>query len=78
MVLFYKRLELALSADLIYIANEAKLGDTHAILGFRPSWGLTQRYKIYRYCALKNYHLLQNNISIQAVEYGIALEAFNK
>jgi len=40
-------LEIALSADLIYIANEAKLGDTHAVLGFRPSWGLTQRLPRY-------------------------------
>ena len=40
-------LELALAADLIYIANEAKLGDTHAVLGFRPSWGLTQRLPRY-------------------------------
>ena len=40
-------LELALSADLIYVANEAKLGDTHAVLGFRPSWGLTQRLPRY-------------------------------
>ena len=36
-------LELMLAFDIAIIAEEAKLGDTHAVLGFRPSWGLTQR-----------------------------------
>jgi enoyl-CoA hydratase len=71
-------LELALSADLIYIANEAKLGDTHAILGFRPSWGLTQRLP--RYVGImraKELSFTAKTISgIQAKEYGIALESF--
>ena len=71
-------LEVALSADLIYIANEAKLGDTHAILGFRPSWGLTQRLPKYIGIArAKELSFTAKTISgIQAVEYGIALEAF--
>ena len=71
-------LELALSADLIYVANEAKLGDTHAILGFRPSWGLTQRLP--RYIGImraKELSYTAKTISgIQAKEYGIALEAY--
>ena len=71
-------LEIALSADLIYIANEAKLGDTHAVLGFRPSWGLTQRLP--RYVGImraKELSFTAKTISgIQAKEYGIALEAF--
>jgi enoyl-CoA hydratase/carnithine racemase len=71
-------LELALSADLIYIANEAKLGDTHAILGFRPSWGLTQRLPQYTgITRAKELSFTANTISgVQAVEYGIALESF--
>lgn len=70
-------LELALAADLIYIANEAKLGDTHAILGFRPSWGLTQRLPKYIGIArAKELSFTAKTISgIQAVEYGIALES---
>lgn len=71
-------LEIALSADLIYIANEAKLGDTHAILGFRPSWGLTQRLP--RYTGImraKELSFTAKTISgLEAKEYGIALESF--
>lgn len=36
-------LEIALACDLRVAAEEAKFGDTHAILGFRPTWGMTQR-----------------------------------
>ena len=36
-------LEVALSCDFIIAANEAEFGDTHAKIGFRPRWGLTQR-----------------------------------
>jgi len=73
-------LELALSADLIYIANEAKLGDTHAILGFRPSWGLTQRLPQYiGITRAKELSFTAKTISgRQAAEYGIALESFPK
>ncbi len=73
-------LELALSADLIYIANEAKLGDTHAILGFRPSWGLTQRLPQYiGVTRAKELSFTAKTISgRQAAEYGIALESFPK
>lgn len=71
-------LELALSADLIYIANEAKLGDTHAVLGFRPSWGLTQRLPQYiGISRAKELSFTANTISgIEAVEYGIALASY--
>lgn len=75
---FTGALELALSADLIYIANEAKVGDTHAVLGFRPSWGLTQRLP--RYIGMmraKELSFTAKTISgLKAKEYGIALEAF--
>lgn len=40
---FTGALELALGCDLIYVAAEAKLGDTHAKWGVRPSWGMSQR-----------------------------------
>lgn len=36
-------LEIALACDLIVCAEEAKLGDTHAKWGLRPSWGMSAR-----------------------------------
>jgi len=36
-------LEIVVACDLIVVAEEAKLGDTHAKWGLRPSWGLSQR-----------------------------------
>ncbi|MBV9842735.1 MAG: enoyl-CoA hydratase/isomerase family protein [Sphingomonadaceae bacterium] len=36
-------LEVALGCDLIVAADEAQFADTHAKIGFRPRWGLTQR-----------------------------------
>jgi enoyl-CoA hydratase len=36
-------LELALGCDLIVAADEAKLADTHAKWGLRPTWGMSQR-----------------------------------
>jgi enoyl-CoA hydratase/carnithine racemase len=35
--------ELALACDLMVVADEAKLGDTHAKWGLRPTWGMSQR-----------------------------------
>ncbi|MEN7343238.1 MAG: enoyl-CoA hydratase-related protein [Pseudomonadota bacterium] len=40
---FTGALELALACDLIYIQTGAKLGDTHAKWGLRPTWGMSQR-----------------------------------
>lgn len=40
---FTGALELVLACDLIVCANEAKLGDTHAKWGLRPSWGMSAR-----------------------------------
>ena len=40
---FTGALELALACDLMLVADEAKLGDTHAKFGLRPTWGMTQR-----------------------------------
>lgn len=36
-------LELALLADIIIASENAQFGDTHAKVGFRPRWGMSQR-----------------------------------
>jgi enoyl-CoA hydratase/carnithine racemase len=40
---FTGALELALACDLVVVAEEAKLGDTHAKFGLRPTWGMSAR-----------------------------------
>lgn len=40
---FTGALELALACDIVLVAEEAKLADTHAKFGLRPTWGMSQR-----------------------------------
>ncbi len=40
---FTGALELALACDLAVVVEAAKLGDTHARFGLRPTWGMSQR-----------------------------------
>ncbi len=40
---FTGALELALAFDLMYVAEDTQLGDTHAKWGILPKWGMTQR-----------------------------------
>lgn len=40
---FTGALEIALACDIVIAADEAKLGDTHAKWGLRPTWGMSQR-----------------------------------
>ncbi len=40
---FTGALELVLACDVVVVAEEAKLGDTHAKFGLRPTWGMSQR-----------------------------------
>lgn len=40
---FTGALELALACDVVVVAEDAKLGDTHATFGLRPTWGMSQR-----------------------------------
>jgi enoyl-CoA hydratase len=40
---FTGALEIALAADLVVVAQEATLADTHAKFGLRPTWGMSQR-----------------------------------
>lgn len=40
---FTGALELALACDIMVTANEAKMADTHAKFGLRPTWGMSAR-----------------------------------
>ena len=40
---FTGALEIALACDLMVVADEASLADTHAKFGLRPTWGMSQR-----------------------------------
>ncbi len=40
---FTGALELVLACDLVLVASDAKLGDTHAKFGLRPTWGMSAR-----------------------------------
>jgi len=40
---FTGAMEMLMAFDLIVVADEAKIGDTHAKWGIRPTWGMTQR-----------------------------------
>jgi enoyl-CoA hydratase/carnithine racemase len=40
---FTGALELALACDLMVVVEDAKMGDTHAKWGLRPTWGMSQR-----------------------------------
>ena len=70
-------MELMLAFDIAILAAEAKLGDTNAVLGFHPSWGMTQRLRrrvgIQR---AKELSFTARTISGgEAAQIGLALEA---
>lgn len=74
---FTGAMEIMLACDIIIAADEAKLGDTHALIGLRPTWGMTQRL------ARKTGMMRAKELSFtartitgrQAADYGIALES---
>ena len=70
-------MELMLAFDIVIIAEEAKLGDTHAILGFRPSWGMTQRLprKVGTMRAKELSFTARTFSGAEAAAMGLALEA---
>ncbi len=70
-------LELMLAFDIAIVAEAAKLGDTHAVLGFRPSWGLTQRLpRRVGSMRAKELSFTARTISgAEAARIGLALEA---
>jgi len=74
---FTGALEIVLACDIIIAADEAKLGDTHALIGLRPTWGMTQR--LARKAGLMRARELSFTARTfsgkEAAEYGIALES---
>jgi enoyl-CoA hydratase/carnithine racemase len=69
--------ELMLACDIIICADEAKFGDTHAKIGLRPSWGLTQRLaRRVGMMRAKELSFSARTISgTQAAAYGLVLES---
>ena len=70
-------MELMLAFDIAVVAAEAKLGDTHAVLGFRPSWGMTQRLpRRVGVMRAKELSFTARTISgVEAAQIGLVLEA---
>jgi len=74
---FTGALEIALACDLRIAAEEAKFGDTHAVLGFRPTWGMTQRLPriVGAQRARELSFTARTFTGRQAADYGLVLEA---
>lgn len=73
---FTGALEIVLACDLAVVASEAKLGDTHAKFGLRPTWGMSQRLP--RAVGVTRARMLSFTARTfsgqEAVEWGLALE----
>lgn len=74
---FTGALELALACDILIAAEEAKFGDTHAKIGLRPTWGMTQRLgrKVGLMRARELSFTARTISGIEAADYGLAMEA---
>ncbi len=74
---FTGAMELMLACDIILVADEAKLGDTHAKIGLRPTWGMTQRLprKVGMMRAKELSFSARTITGVQAAEYGMAMES---
>ncbi len=71
---FTGALELALACDVIVTADEAKLGDTHAKWGLRPTWGMSQRLPALVGLARARYlsYTARNFSGVEAAAWGLA------
>ncbi|WP_416896617.1 MAG: enoyl-CoA hydratase/isomerase family protein [Minwuia sp.] len=69
--------ELMLACDIIIAAEEAKFGDTHAMIGLRPTWGMTQRLgrKVGMQRARELSFTARTITGVEAAAYGLAMEA---
>ena len=74
---FTGALEIMLACDIVITADEAKLGDTHALIGLRPTWGMTQRLarKAGMMRAKELSFTARTFTGQEAAAYGIALES---
>lgn len=74
---FTGAMEIMLACDIIIAADEAKLGDTHALIGLRPTWGMTRRLarKAGMMRAKELSFTARTITGKQAAEYGIAMES---
>ena len=70
-------LELAMACDLIVVAEEAKLGDTHAKWGLRPSWGMSQQLALLVGIARARElsYTARTFNGVEAAEWGLAVRA---
>ncbi len=69
--------ELILACDIVICAEEAKFGDTHAKLGLRPTWGMTQRLarRVGMMRARELSFSARTFSGVEAARFGLALEA---
>ncbi|WP_417520127.1 enoyl-CoA hydratase/isomerase family protein [Minwuia sp.] len=74
---FTGAVEIMLACDIIIAAEEAKFGDTHAKIGLRPTWGMTQRLprRVGMMRARELSFTARTIDGRQAAEYGLVLEA---
>jgi enoyl-CoA hydratase len=74
---FTGAMEIMLACDIVIAADEAKLGDTHALIGLRPTWGMTQRLarKVGLARAKELSFTARTITGKQAAAYGMALES---
>ena len=74
---FTGALEMVLACDLVVVANEARLGDTHTKWGLRPTWGMSQRLPrmvgIVRARELS--YTARTFTGVEAAEWGLATQA---
>ncbi|MDF1721057.1 MAG: enoyl-CoA hydratase-related protein [Minwuia sp.] len=70
-------LEIMLACDIIIAADEARFGDTHAMIGLRPTWGMTQRLaRRVGMMRAKELSFTARTISgTEAASYGMVLES---
>jgi enoyl-CoA hydratase len=74
---FTGALELVLACDLVVVAYEARLGDTHAKWGLRPTWGMSQRLAkmVGTARARELSYTARTFTGLEAAEWGSAMQA---
>jgi enoyl-CoA hydratase/carnithine racemase len=74
---FTGALELVLACDLVVVAEEARLSDTHAKWGLRPTWGMSQRLPraVGMARARELSYTARTFTGAEAVEWGLAVRA---